>query len=527
VPVTLALDALRTVRSGLAPGIVASGSATGKLTYAPKNQDKAAPDQIASKQSAHRTHTRTAKALPAVEGPLTGSIAIEGFQLSGNGLGEPVRVAKLLLEPSPSSAPMFPDGSQTLVSTVAIPAGGTSPLTVSTRVSLSGYHVTLRGQASIARARELAHVAGIANVAALDSLAGEPLSLDLTGEGPWMPTLLPTQMPARGLVRALTANVSAPAVSLPHSATDDSLTGTVTLRNANWKTEYLVNHVEISQATLHMDGHAVRWDPVVFSYGPLKGTASLSLPVACEAPQPCVPEFEIQFGALDAAVLQTSFLGAHERGTLLSTLIERLRPTAAPAWPRLNGTIKAESLVLGPVMLHEAAADISTVASGAEIKVFDAELLGGHIHGAGTFHAAQTPKDKPSYALEGQFEKLSPLALGQLLGLRSSGGVIEGNGKIELAGFTGDDLAASAKGTVHFEWHRGAVVASSGSAPVPPALARFDSWTADGEIANGSLTLKDNQVKHGIHTEPVQAAVTLAEKPKIAFPAIKPAQAKR
>ena len=33
----------------------------------------------------------------------------------------------------------------------------------------------------------------------------------------------------------------------------DTLSGTVTVRNANWKADYLANHVEISEATLHVD----------------------------------------------------------------------------------------------------------------------------------------------------------------------------------------------------------------------------------------------------------------------------------
>jgi hypothetical protein len=261
----------------------------------------------------------------------------------------------------------------------------------------------------------------------------------------------------------------------------------------------------------------------VFSYGPVKGTATLSLPAPCEAPQSCVPAFELQFGALDSAVLQTAFLGAHEPGTLLSTLLNRLRPTAAPAWPRMEGTVKAESLVLGPVTLRNPEATVSTVANGAEITAFSAALLGGRVHGTGTFHAAASVQDEPSYAFEGQIDKLSPPALGQLLGLRSTGSDFSGNGKIELAGFTGDDLAASAKGTFHFEWRRGTVVANSGS--VPPALGRFDLWNGDAEISNGALTLKDNQVRRGAQIVPVQAAVTLSDTPRLAFPAPKPVSA--
>ena len=257
----------------------------------------------------------------------------------------------------------------------------------------------------------------------------------------------------------------------------------------------------------------------------MKGTANLSLPIACAALQPCKPHCQLQFGALDAAVLQTAFLGAHERGTLLSTLLDRLRPTAAPAWPQMDGTVKAESLILGPVTLHEPVATVSTLAYGAEITDIDAGLLGGRVHGTGTYHAAASSKDKPSYEFEGQLEKLSPPAVGKLLGLRATGSAFDGNGKIELSGFTGSNLAASAKGALHFEWQHGTISATSGF--VPPELARFDRWTADTEVAKGVLMLKENQVKRGAHMQPVQATITLADPPKIAFAAPRQIQVKR
>ena len=166
-----------------------------------------------------------------------------------------------------------------------------------------------------------------------------------------------------------------------------------------------------------------------------------------------------------------------------------------------------------------------TLANGAEITAFDAALLGGRIHGTGAYHAAATARDKPSYALEAQFDKLSPPALGQLLGLRFSGGTFDANGKIELSGFTGDDLAASAKGALHFDWLHGTVTAAKGV--VPQSLARFDRWTADAEIANGALTLKENQVMRGAHTMPVQVSITLADPPKAAFTTPKLTPAKR
>jgi hypothetical protein len=490
---------------------------SGTITYAPPDSGNPFPNK-----PLHPAGTHIAKAQPAIQEPLTGNITIQGFALSGNGLSQPIRIPRLVFEPAPASASQPSAASMAFVSTVAIPAGAPVPLTVSTRLAFSGYQLMLRGQASIIRAKELAHVADFANVSALDALAGEPITVDLTAEGPWMPTQPLVQPPALMPIQPLVQ----PAVhsAQPVVPSIDTLTGTVTLRNANWKPVYLANAIQISHATLHLAAGEFLWDPVVFSYGPVKGTATLSLPTACDASQPCLPHFQLQFGALDASLLQAAFLGAQEKGTLLSTLINRLRSTAAPAWPRLDGTVKAESLILGPVTLNTPSATLSTLADGASITAFDAGLLGGRVHGSGTYQAAASAKDKPSYQFEGQLEKLSPVAVGKLLGLRSYGTSFDGNGKIELTGFTGDDLAASAKGSLHIEWQHGAITASS---PIPPELVLFDRWIADAELANGSITLKENQLKRGAHSTSIQAAVPLADPPRLTFPALKEAPVKR
>jgi len=516
IPVAAGLDALRTVRSGFAPGLEAKGSVSGKITYAENAPEKDAPEK-----PLRAGQRRPEKVRQAVQGPLTGTLTVEGFQLSGDGLKEPIKIPKLVLEPVAAAE----DEPQALAATASIPAGGAVPLTFTARLALSGYQLTVRGQASVVRARELAHAAGMTDAGALDALAGEPVTVDLSAEGPW----LPAQRVPFSIPTASAATAPLAPQSLADAATD-RLSGTLTLRNANWKADYLANHVEIAQATLHLGDGETRWDSVVFSYGPVKGTASLDLPAGCAAP--CVPKFQVQFGALDASTLQSAILGAHESGTMLSGLIDRLRrtnPSSAPAWPQLEGTVKADSLILGPVTLHEATATLRILSTGAEITGLDAALLGGRVHGAGTLSTPGAGQDKPAYTLEGQFEKLSPAAVGQLLGLRWSGGAFDANSKIELSGFTDKDLAASVKGTLHFEWRHGSI-AGEGAAPagkIPPPLARFDRWSADAGIANGGLTLKQNQVQRGARKSEVEASVTLAEPPKVTFAAPKEAVAKK
>ncbi len=517
MPVGAGLDALRTIRSGFGPGLEAVGTVSGKISYDSAAPEAAVPErsrQSIGRATASRDKTRAAKAHETPAGPLTGSLTVENFQLSGDGLSTPIQATKLVLEPAAAVVQSLPPGHSpgaaqppALQATVTVPAGGSIPLAMTARLALTGYEVTVRGQASLARARELAQVAGMANAAALDALAGDPLTVDLSAQGPWLPAETTGAEPAKPPV-------------------GDSLSGTVTLHNANWKADFLANHVEIAQATLRLAAGQLEWDPVVFSYGPVKGTARLSVPADCAAGEPCVPQFEVHFGDLDASNLQAAILGAHEPGTLLSTLIARLSPSKAPAWPRLEGTVVADSLTLGPVKLRAATARLRVQATGAEITGLDADLLGGHVHGGGTL-ATASGEGKPAYTLEGHFAKLRPAEVGQLLGLRWSGGEFEADGKIDLSGFTDKDLAASVQGTVHFDWRRGAMTASGPGASVPAALARFDRWTADAAIANGTVTLKENQVQQGFRKQAVEATLTLGQPPKVSFANLKETRARR
>jgi len=525
IPVAAGLDALRTVRSDFGPGLEAAGTISGKISY-----DAAVAATPAGAKPAHATRgsgTRAAKARPPAPGPLTGSFTVEGFRLSGDGLSTPIQASRVVLAPTLPQSQWSGEAAVTvphvaLEATLTVPAGGVTPLAVSVRLAHHGYQLTVRGLTSVARAKELAHVAGMADARAMDSLAGDSITVDLTAGGPWLPVDS----------AAFSENAAAGAAAEPMPLAD-TLSGTVTLRNANWKADYLANHVEITQATLHLGLGELRWDPVVFSYGPVRGTASLAVSNHCEATEPCVPRFNVQFGDLDASQLQAAILGAREPGTLLSTLLARLRPadsTAAPAWPPLEGTVKADSLILGPVTLTGATAALRILPSGAEITDLDADLLGGHVHGGGTLTVA-TGQGKPAYTLDGQFEKLSPAAVGKLLGLSWSGRTLDGEGKIELSGFTDKDLAASVKGTLHFDCRHGGISPQKETplttVAVPPALARFDRWTADAEIANGTVTLKQNEIEQGTRKHSVDAAITLGNPPKVSFTAPKETQAKR
>jgi AsmA family/AsmA-like C-terminal region len=501
IPVSAGLDVLRTLRSGIGQDLQARGTLSGALMWDSGSAQSALEKGIPARR--HPVRNQVAKNGPAAPGPLTGTLTVDGFILSGDGLSQPIQTSKVVLQPE-----IIPEGQpQRLATTVPISIGGATSLTVGAHFSLSGYELGVHGTAALARVRELAHVAGISAISALDGLAGDPANVDLDAEGLW----LPTQSPPVAVSERVTLAESLDDALQRTDTGSDQIRGTLTLHNASWKSGVLANAVEISQATLNLDGGTRVWDPVVFEYGPVKGTATLHAP-ECEGGEPCATSLALQFSELDATAFQAALLGAQKRDTVFSSLVARFTPTSAPVWPRIDGTVKADSLILGQVRLQNAAISLRVMPTEAEFTSIDANLLGGRIHATGKL----TNGDKPGYAFDGTATKLNGSALCQLLTLQCTGGPIDGNGRVELSGFADKDLASSATGTLHFEWRHG-TVGGDPSAQVPKALSRFDRWVADVAIANGAVTLRQNQVQQGANTSETDATITFGDPPIVRF----------
>lgn len=476
VPAQAGLDLLRTVRNDLDPGLQAAGVVSGELKYQVPAVAEAPPPR--------RPKTRHAA---APSGPLTGSLTVQGLSISGGPLNHPVQVQKLVLEPTASEP-------AALAATIPIAAGASAPLVMDLRIALHGFQVAVHGPATLPRLRELARAAGFSQANMLAQIAGEPATVNMTAEGPWLPSILPA------------------------GAANGSMSGTIVLKEANWRSGFLAGPVLLPTATLHFENGALSWDPVDFTFGPVKGTAQVGLPAACEPNAECAPQFALHFANLDGATLQAALLGARERGTLISSLLARFTSSAA-VWPSLKGSIDADTLALGPFTLHNVAADVQIGPAGAEATSIDADVLGGHLAASADIKMG----DKPAYKIDGSFEDLSPVQVGELVGMKWTDGTIDGTGHLELTGYTPADLTSSASGTLHFTWAHGSVVSLT-NATVPAALSKFDSWNADAEIAHGAITLDKNQVVRGKHTFTVAGSAKLASPAVVKFAAAAPAK---
>ena len=504
VPAQIALDTLRTVRSGIDPTLQAAGAISGKIAYAPTD-DSGAPAQAAPQS---KPIAKTPKAHGPPPGPLTGSVIVSGLRINGDGLSRPLSLPKLTVEPAPGQPPV-------LAASVAIMLGASAPLNLTARLAWDSYQVAIHGGIGLSRLRELARISGLSHASDMDKLEGPPVTLDLAANGPWLRAPAPpVQESAAG------ASTDFPPALVLVGGTSDHFTGTVTLHGANWKPDFLANVVDIPNAVLHFDDSGARWDPVSFFYGPVRGTATLGLPGSCPTPDPCVAHFTVDFGSVDTAALQAAILGARKPGTLLSSVLARLKPGSSPQWPKLEGTVRADSLLLGPVTLSGAEAALRIQPDVADIQSFDAGLLGGRLHIEGSV----LPGEKPNYKLNGRFEELTAADLGRLLGMNWSGNPIGGSGEIELAGFTDSDFAASAKGSLHFDWRHGSV-ADSADPDAPSILAKFDRWTADADISNGTITLKQSQVQRGTRKIAIDGSATFGNPPHVTLGQSQEAQA--
>ncbi|MDE3200700.1 MAG: AsmA family protein, partial [Acidobacteriota bacterium] len=170
------LDLLRTIRSGVSDDLKAQGSVTGTLNYNPTEAQPAV--NAKSKSSA------AAAAKAVLVDPFTGSLKVKGFSLSGGPLGQPLKFPDFELQPVMGESPQ----PIALSASDNLNAGGPSPLSITARVGHTGYTLSLQGPVSFNRLREFAQLAGAGNVAGLDQLSGDAPVLNLSAQGPWLPS---------------------------------------------------------------------------------------------------------------------------------------------------------------------------------------------------------------------------------------------------------------------------------------------------------------------------------------------------
>jgi hypothetical protein len=579
IPLQAGLDLLRTVRSGFAPGMAARGTANGSLSLVtiPPAAKKTGVHGAAAKR-VPKTGKTTGKSesgnQPSGGLNLQGTLTIDGGELRGGALKQPVRLPRMTLIPGqfsttnngssfktglssrftvslgPSTEPPAPvngtDSSQTTPGKTRVSQAVSRSHEITVRLGLTadGYDTVIGGSASPTQLRDLAYAFGAPHLDVADNLAaGSSADLDFTAAGPWIisgdvpsPQPATSSVPQRvvasssgSVARTVPASVSSPAPnSVPSS---DHLAGSLQLHHAQWKAPYLARSVELPLGTIAIIDGALSMTSS-FNYGTLSGSMVVNAPLACST-APCLPEIHLRLGAVDAGAVQTTLLGIPEKKGLLSPLMDRMRASEKPKWPTVILDVQADSLVLGPTTLLNPAIRMRTDGSDLVLENWEAALLGGTAKGQGRFSwASDGTSDGLKYALEGDFTKLSATFLGTILqgGTEEdtsagwSGGPLSGHGSVELSGLTDKQLAASASGTAHFSWPHGslpirsatsartaATLESAGS----PAEVHFDDWSGTVTIHNGQAQLGENAMRQGRHITSITGAIPFGSPAKL------------
>jgi len=463
VAATFALSAVRLVRNGFADSAQVAGAMQGTLSW-------------------HR----------AALAPLSGEVAITGLALRTSGMDAPLVFPTLhlistprtpVLHKSPKArSPQKPAVPSLHLENVDIGLGGEGPLSLSGDFTRQSFLLHLTGDAAIARVKPLAAAFGplLTNAAASLAPQGEA-SFALVVHGPWLPQ----------------TNIFG---NPPPAAVAE---GTFTLRNASYQAQFLPDPVEIPSAQAILTPAQIVWNPVSIVFHKLPATLSITTPIPCA--DPCIREFSLVTPQLDAAALQSTLMGAGEHGEFLQQILSRLDRNKVQ-WPALNGNIHTAVLNLGPLALHDASTSLHIEGRTVRFTSIDGHALNGLLHATGTMDVTGSA---PKYSLDAQLLHANAGGLTSLGQDDTTSGVVSANAHVELAGYSGSDLATSAHGTFHWDWTNGKL----DSASLPP---HFDHWSADGTIEKTRLVIGQSQITQGPLRQAVSGTISFTGKPDLA-----------
>jgi uncharacterized protein involved in outer membrane biogenesis len=337
----------------------------------------------------------------------------------------------------------------------AIPFGGPTPLNVSGRFDPAGFQLDVSGQASladlIALHRQLGAIPGALHQIASSGTA----DLDLAIQGPWVAPILDS-----GNGQAI------------------ATTGTLSLAHAVFHPGYLTEAASIASAEVHLAPGEITWSNVAFTVGALTGQLSAAYPVQCPASTPCLSQFTLELPKAAVPQLLAAFTGADAHGVLWADLLAHL-DQGHRNWPRANGAVHIGALTAGPLTLHDALANVSVKDTNLRILSLDASALGGDMHAEGAIDASG---DAPAWKLALSTRNISVPQLASLFHEKWGSG--HGNLQVTFTaqGWDASSLASSAAGQFSWIW-------KDGGLNTPGPLGKFARWSAQGTLANSTLTL--------------------------------------
>jgi hypothetical protein len=358
------------------------------------------------------------------------------------------------------------------LASTTIPLGEDVPLTIAGDFTPQNFTLHVIGSASVERLRPIALNSGLLNSIASVLAPQGSAALDVTIRGPWLSQTLALGNPA------------------PATTTTE---GSLHLQNAKYQASFLPEAVEIVSAQATIKPTQILWNPVSIVFHKIPATLSTSAPIPCSSPS-CVREFSLSTPQLDATMLQSAIMGAGEHGEFLQQILARFDRNKVE-WPALDGSVRTATFMLGPLSLHDASCKLHIEGRKIEFTSIEAHALNGVLQATGVMDATgRTPR----YTFDTQLLHANASALVPLLHEPPLNGIVSATAHLELAGYSTDDLAQSARGTFHWDWTEGTATLA------PSSLTHFDHWSADGAIKDQQLIFNQSAIVRG----PVRQAVS-------------------
>jgi hypothetical protein len=499
LPAARAVDGLRLVRSGFAPQVEVKGAINGSFVYAASNRSPYPELQ------GQATVDDLTLAAPAFEKPWT--LPVLHFGIVPNSGEHPRRglhAVSLSGPRSPGSLKSLREESALRLEPVALgqAVASATPLTLSGAFTGSGFSIRILGQSRTGQVAALSKEFGLLRIHTMSFGREGTADVDVTVHGPWL----------------------SPVTDSDHPSVATAIEGTIRLHNAEMTGDFLAQPLQIASAQATIGNNRVDWSAVSFSYGPVHADGTLSYPVFCTVPPNCIRQFGVHIASLDAATAQNALLGATRHGEIVQQLLDRINERIGAdqhLWPTLSGTMQIGSLALGPLTVRDLTASLNIEANAVQIKSLTGHALAGAalIGPLRLSGAMQMSAGVPHYEIEGQLDHASTSALAALFLEKWGTGTINLTTAVKLAGYEREQLTSSASGTFGWEWAKGGLPvdpllaegkvlavsakpasqfsAGDSTAAVRIPVARFDTWTAEGTIANGALHLGKSQIVSG------------------------------
>ena len=461
VPAAAVLAGLQQVRSGLGAGIQAGGALNGHVRYA-------------SQQGRHPL--------------ITGEMALASLSLTPPDAGKPFVLAPVRVRcDSPDAGP-----PALLLQPVRLAMGAPVPLTVDGRFTSAGFDFHLGGAASVARLQAFNKSFGLLGSHSTRSPAVGASSVVLGGAG----------------TAALDLNVRGkwllPVPDSDNPITSSTAEGSIAIKNAELTTSYLSQPLRIASAQGILSPTQIAWTNASIGYGKLEAQGTLEYPTLCTGTTPCVGHFSLNTAALDLGALQSTLLGSSGGGELLRQLLNRIDRHSVK-WPELSGTVQIGELSTGKLVVHDAIGAVDISGNTIGIRSLNGRVANGTMHLSGVVDASG---DQPDYQLDVQVTNAVPSALAGIFEERWGSGLANFSAQLRMSGFDAQDLARSARGSLHWNWTKGGLAAET---PLPVAaqpFAHFDEWSADAAIADSTINITHSLLARGQNAIPLSGTIS-------------------